>query len=678
MSKKKMTRRALFTSVISLILCLVMLTGTTFAWFTDSVGSGENRIVAGNLDIELEYSKDMKDGSWATVEGATDLFEANTLWEPGHTEVVYLRINNAGTLALKYQLDMNFTETEGTNVFGDTFKLSQYLKYDIVDVTAAYANRDAARDAVSASAQTLASYTAKGEIEAGVPAKTIALVVYMPEEVDNNANYKTGTAAPTIDLKVVLNATQLESELDSFGPDYDAMADLGPAWDGVSKDTPKEDADGVIHITNAAELVAMMDVTGNSIYSGKTIVLDANINLGGRTVKGIGGEGTNFAGVFDGQGHTIGNFKIDASNRSYYAGLFNQVSHGGTVKNLTVRNATIKGSAMVGAVASSVDSNGTVDNCKAIDCTVIGVKKVGAVVGYSAGSTVTNNYAEDCTVYYSEKEGAEVLGFENTGSTVSNNTYSNVTVKQAAFVEVENDITTGDDFAAPNTIINLDGNTMTMTSSDQKVSGNLTVSGGTVDMTKGYFDLRPSEDAEIVFENVVFTNTEKSKTFGTVTNHVEPAMETTALVADTKMTITFRNCTFNNANVVFEAMSGYPTTIEATFENCTFNLFGGDAIEIVNYITADITVKDCTFNLTATSSIGIVDAASGSTVNVTFEGKNTLNGIAAVATTDPALVGTVDEIKVHGTPAVKVAASTWAIDNLSGVDTITVQGIATK
>ena len=211
-----------------------------------------------------------------------------------------------------------------------------------------------------------------------------------------------------------------------------------------------------------------MDTTGNSIYSGKTIALDADINLNGHSVKGIGG-GSNFAGVFDGQGHSISNFKIDASDRDYYAGLFNQVSHGGTVKNLIVKGATVIGTSMVGAVASSVDSNAVVDNCKAINCTLIGKKKVGAVVGYSAGSTVTNNYAENCTVYYSEKEGAEVLGFENTASTVSNNTYEIVSVIKAAAAtngdELENDLEVGGNVVLASDISGVNANNVIAVSS---------------------------------------------------------------------------------------------------------------------------------------------------------------------------------------------------------------------
>ena len=90
-------------SALSLLLCLSMLVGTTFAWFTDSVSSGKNRITAGNLDVELEYfvkGETAAEDKWVTVQDATDLF-SDKLWEPGHTEVVYLKITNAGSLAMK-------------------------------------------------------------------------------------------------------------------------------------------------------------------------------------------------------------------------------------------------------------------------------------------------------------------------------------------------------------------------------------------------------------------------------------------------------------------------------------------------------------------------------------------------------------------------------------------------
>ena len=54
MTNNKSTKRALTASIISMTLCIVLLIGTTFAWFTDSVSSGTNVIKAGNLDVKLE------------------------------------------------------------------------------------------------------------------------------------------------------------------------------------------------------------------------------------------------------------------------------------------------------------------------------------------------------------------------------------------------------------------------------------------------------------------------------------------------------------------------------------------------------------------------------------------------------------------------------------------------
>ena len=84
MANTKQTRRALLAGVLGLVVCAAMLIGTTFAWFTDSVSSGKNQIVAGNLDVELEYAT-VENGTitgWTSVNGATDLFD-DGLSEPG-------------------------------------------------------------------------------------------------------------------------------------------------------------------------------------------------------------------------------------------------------------------------------------------------------------------------------------------------------------------------------------------------------------------------------------------------------------------------------------------------------------------------------------------------------------------------------------------------------------------
>ena len=112
MTQSKSTKRALVTSVLAMLVCAAMLIGSTFAWFTDSAASGKNKIVAGNLDVELEYAAEFNDEgtvkTWSPVDADVSLFSefekdgvTKNLWEPGHTEAVYLKVRNAGTLALK-------------------------------------------------------------------------------------------------------------------------------------------------------------------------------------------------------------------------------------------------------------------------------------------------------------------------------------------------------------------------------------------------------------------------------------------------------------------------------------------------------------------------------------------------------------------------------------------------
>ena len=98
---KTNSKKALLSSAFALVLSVAMLIGTTFAWFTDTASTGINKIQAGNLDVKLMYSTDMV--TWKEATDQTKLFNDNALWEPGYTQVVYLKVVNAGNLALKYE-----------------------------------------------------------------------------------------------------------------------------------------------------------------------------------------------------------------------------------------------------------------------------------------------------------------------------------------------------------------------------------------------------------------------------------------------------------------------------------------------------------------------------------------------------------------------------------------------
>lgn len=240
-------------------------------------------------------------------------------------------------------------------------------------------------------------------------------------------NYRTNIIGKLLTNPATFNIVIDADFIDSPEDDY-----IVSVWDGESATTPVADADGVYRISSAEELVGMMnDSKYPNCNNYQNVVLESDIDLGGNTISGFGDDSGFFDGVFDGQGHSISNFKIDATNRTYYAGLFNQVSqYSGTntvIKNLIVKNATVAGTSQVGVIVGGMNRNTIVENCKVYNSTVKAVKKVGSVVGYTAGGTVKDNYAENCVIEYSEKEASEILGYENTGSTVSGNTFNNIT-----------------------------------------------------------------------------------------------------------------------------------------------------------------------------------------------------------------------------------------------------------
>ena len=226
------TKRALLTSVLALVLSLAMLAGTTFAWFTDTASTGVNRIVSGNLDVGLQYWGVDENGqkTWLTAENSEDLFDKNALWEPGYTQIIYLRVANNGNLALTYAMQITpVHETVGVNVDGEEFKLSDYIKFGWTtftvngDGTPVALDREAAQTGVGEGAQLGTTLHRKAAAPMAADAKElVALVAWMPENVGNEANYS--TVQPTIELSLKVLATQAAVESDSFNNTYDEDA----------------------------------------------------------------------------------------------------------------------------------------------------------------------------------------------------------------------------------------------------------------------------------------------------------------------------------------------------------------------------------------------------------------------------------------------------------------------
>ena len=228
MTNRKSTKRALLGSVVAMVLCLAMLVGATFAWFTDTASTGVNKIQAGNLDVKLMYSTDMQ--TWKEATDQTKLFDDNALWEPGYTQVVYLKIVNAGNLALKYEagFSKNYTSNRGKNVNGDWYRVDNYLKIGTAETTTKFENREDVWSAIAATEKTLAKDVMLTNdwvtLKARKESKPFAVAIYMPTSVGNEANASRLKPSSVSGLGIEVRATQATVENDSFGTDYDANA----------------------------------------------------------------------------------------------------------------------------------------------------------------------------------------------------------------------------------------------------------------------------------------------------------------------------------------------------------------------------------------------------------------------------------------------------------------------
>ena len=201
MTNRKSTKRALLGSIMVMVLCLAMLVGATFAWFTDTASTGVNKIQAGKLDVALE----MKDaaGQWVSAEGKTlNWVKAaageQVLWEPGCTYTLpELRVVNNGNLALKYKLVIS-------GIRGDA-ELNNVIDWAVTLDDAAYALGEEHHLAAK-----------NGEtVDAGV----LTISGKMQESAGNDYMNK------SIDgIAITVVAAQDTVESDSFNNTYDANA----------------------------------------------------------------------------------------------------------------------------------------------------------------------------------------------------------------------------------------------------------------------------------------------------------------------------------------------------------------------------------------------------------------------------------------------------------------------
>ena len=204
-------RIALALSLCALLIWAILGTGASLAWFTDT--SPEINNIFHFADFDLVVSHRLTDEKWEEVDSQTKIFDEEALYEPGYVQVVYLKVENKGTVPFKFDTAVNVNGCiKATNVFGQPFMLQEYLKFGLATANTEEEMKNSIPDrdaAVEIANEPLHNYYKSGSFELA-PGKTkyIALIVRMPEEVGNIANYR-GDVIPKVELGITVKADQI-------------------------------------------------------------------------------------------------------------------------------------------------------------------------------------------------------------------------------------------------------------------------------------------------------------------------------------------------------------------------------------------------------------------------------------------------------------------------------------
>lgn len=353
---KKTIRRTLVMSIVAMMLCIAMLAGSTFAWFTDSVVSGNNIIASGTLDIDMKWA----DGTEDVPAKAEDWNDATTgaifnydLWEPGYTEVRHIQIANLGTLALKYQLEIAAE--------GEVTALADVIDVYYLDPAQAITSRDQLpATPIGTLSEVLAGMgtTASGVLLPGEAALNVTIALKMQEEAGNE--YQDMSIGSSFAVK--LFATQYTYEEDSFDKEYDENAEYPVV---VGTITELKEA-----IDNGAKV---LDLNGTNLgdfnkedilFTDGMVIKNAKFTYfyGGDVQGNVTFENCEF--VSD---HSYcANFDGGTGNLTFNKCLFDGwASFGSAVSGVELNNCTFQKTYNYGIVR--VYQNTTVNNCTFLD-----------------------------------------------------------------------------------------------------------------------------------------------------------------------------------------------------------------------------------------------------------------------------------------------------------------------
>ena len=378
MNNKKATKRALLTSVMALVMCVVMLVGTTFAWFTDTASTGVNKIVAGNLDIKLLHTTDKGEVKELTENDTLQWKTKDTgdvLWEPNCTyDLEEFQIKNAGNLAVKYRVVLkatNITKTPDGKSLLDVIDWTVKVNGVAVKENVLLADLGADKGTIIIEGE---------KLTAGENAK-VTVTGHMKAEAGNDYQRL------IIDgFGITVYAAQVSHESDSFDTSYDVTA----PYDSSAPKTPL-----VVSVGTKAELEAALTSFAAAGAGDNVINLTQDFEIkNGETWTSASINGYQGAGVItiNGKGHTI-----KGLNAPLLAGGFAGKS-GVIINDLTLDNVKINDADNklgVGAFIGCIDSMPKIElnNCKLTNSTITstGGARVGGLIGWTAGYNNPND-----------------------------------------------------------------------------------------------------------------------------------------------------------------------------------------------------------------------------------------------------------------------------------------------
>ena len=293
MTNSKSTKRALLTSALAILMCVAMLIGTTFAWFTDTASTGVNKIVSGNLKVDIIGENSENHIEKLNFKNAAGAEGEALLWEPGCRYLtVGFRIANKGNLALKWKAEINKDNIVDGKVV-DTAKDGVSL-LDVIDFYVVTKADDGTETAVA-----IENFTGKLAANVG-KSETYYIKGVMQTTAGND--YQNLTLEG---ITITVIATQDTVENDSFNNQYDkdaqypitSFADLKAAveWNGKYNVTENLDPDASLIIKNA---VVTLNATGKTIANTQDIYNEETYDWSMISVRGWMGNLTITGGTF--------------------------------------------------------------------------------------------------------------------------------------------------------------------------------------------------------------------------------------------------------------------------------------------------------------------------------------------------------------------------------------------